>query len=299
MKTLVVLSVLFVALTQAVNCLYDRNGVTYDLSKLTGANEYRIKDTAVIASENRTLVFNVCANVVHPPRDAFGGNGCDVTDHIKKYDGTIETTSDPSPAYSVDSQDGCKRLALDVENRDNVEVSLYDRRDYAAGVVLTYQNGDFCCINSLCTITAPSSLVINWICTDSSFKMPSQAIISDNANTCASTLTIESTYACPTQCPVANDHLCNNHGSCGYDLSNANAHCYCNSGWYGESCNMIIEVDLMDINTWAILITILLSLIVIITVISVYLKLRKINVDPDAFENLETKFNELGQMTQF
>ncbi|KAK8809487.1 hypothetical protein WA158_000430 [Blastocystis sp. Blastoise] len=299
MRSYFVLFVAIIAVTQAIECTFSRSGVTYDLSKLTSKSDYRIKDTAVVSSENRTVVFNVCSNTVYVPRDAFGGKGCETTDHLKKPDGSIETTSDPSPAYSVDSQDGCKRLSMDISNPDNMDISLYDRRDFAAGVVLTYQNGDYCCVDSQCTNTALSSLVINWICTDNSFKMPSQAIISDNVNTCASTLVIESTYACPTECPIVNDHLCNNHGSCGYDLSNANAHCYCNSGWYGESCNMIIEVDLMDINTWAIIITILLSLIVIITVISVYLKLRKINVDPDAFENLETKFNELGQMTQF
>ena len=45
-----------------------------------------------------------------------------------------------------------------------------------------------------------------------------------------------------------------------------------------------------------IVLTIIITLVTICTIFFVWNKLRKINVNPDAFENLENKFNELGQM---
>ena len=54
--------------------------------------------------------------------------------------------------------------------------------------------------------------------------------------------------------------------------------------------------SLLSVNALVIMVTILLTLVVICTIFYVWNKLRKISVNPDAFENLESKVNELGQM---
>ena len=38
---------------------------------------------------------------------------------------------------------------------------------------------------------------------------------------------------------------------------------------------------------------------VTVSSICFYAKLRKINVNPDAFDSLDSKFNQLGQMTYY
>ena len=64
----------------------------------------------------------------------------------------------------------------------------------------------------------------------------------------------------------------------------------------GLNCMEFEYKSLLSANSLVIIATILLTLIVIITIFYVWNKLRKISVNPDAFENLESKFNELGQM---
>lgn len=91
--------------------------------------------------------------------------------------------------------------------------------------------------------------------------------------------------------------MCGPHGVCGYDSDLKNTRCFCTSDYSGEDCMTFQYKSLLSINTLVIAVTIVLTLITICTIFFVWNKLRKINVNPDAFENLENKFNELGQMT--
>lgn len=54
--------------------------------------------------------------------------------------------------------------------------------------------------------------------------------------------------------------------------------------------------SLLSVNTLVIILTVVVTLVVILTILYVWNKLRKISVNPDAFDSLENKFNELGQM---
>ena len=303
MKATVFSALIALALVQAVfaqsSCHYSADGVTYDLTALQNPTmDYRMVDTSTIGKYNRTYVFNLCGNTVRTPRDATGGEGCVSTDHIRHEDGTIEKTDKPAPAFVI-STEGCFRVGFDATDIDNYSLAPYDSTDLTAGVTVTYKNGDYCCVNGSCSRTAQSALELIFICADDSYRMPTSAAFLANERTCVTSVVLESSYACPTECPVKGGHLCNNHGSCGYDYSNKAAMCYCNDGWYGTDCGMIIEVNFFDINVWAIIITFILAVIVIVTVICFYAKLRKINVNPDAFDSLDSKFNQLGQMTYY
>ena len=50
-------------------------------------------------------------------------------------------------------------------------------------------------------------------------------------------MTMKSYYGCPIECPITSNGLCNSHGHCSYDKVNKKSYCYCNYGWYGNSCS--------------------------------------------------------------
>lgn len=98
------------------------------------------------------------------------------------------------------------------------------------------------------------------------------------------------------ECPISENNICGKHGVCGYDLHAKKARCYCGDNYKGTTCSEFEYKSLLSVNALVIFATVLLTLIVICTIFYVWNKLRKISVNPDAFENLESKFNELGQM---
>ena len=98
-------------------------------------------------------------------------------------------------------------------------------------------------------------------------------------------------------CPVVDNNVCGSHGVCGYDSNIKTTRCFCTMQYTGADCTVFQYKSLLSMNTLVIVLTIVLTLVTISTIFYVWNKLRKINVNPDAaFENLENKFNELGQM---
>ena len=91
-------------------------------------------------------------------------------------------------------------------------------------------------------------------------------------------------------------NVCGSQGVCGYDSSIKTTRCFCTSQYSGTDCTTFQYKSLLSVNTLVMLLTIVIALVTICTIFFVWNKLRKINVNPDAFENLENKFNELGQM---
>lgn len=231
-----------------------------------------------------------------------GGSKCEETQHSVKG-GKVETTKEPSPVFLLSKygeQDStCSRLALDYTKEENSQMGLYDVTDPAMGVVIQYKNGDFCCpYGSSCSDGEyrQKTISISLRCADGVSRIPSLTSVGTTNNGCDSMVFFRTIHACPTECPRVNNNVCGGHGVCGFDEEQMVARCYCGSNYSGTNCETFHYKSLLNVNTLIIVLTVLVTIIVIWTILYVWNKLRKISVNPDAFDSLESKFNELGQM---
>jgi hypothetical protein len=99
-------------------------------------------------------------------------------------------------------------------------LTLLNHDDPTAGVKLTY-TGDACHNGK------PRQFTIDLNCADKLSPVPLHAY---ESGPCQYTISMPSVYGCPTECPVANRHLCGGNGHCAYDEDKAGARCFCNQG---------------------------------------------------------------------
>lgn len=249
-----------------------------------------------------SIVYNFCRNTVSTPLDYEGGNKCEKTQH-KVSGGTAVETEEPSPVFllsKVGTQEStCTRLGLDYTVSSNSEMGLYDTTDPAMGVVIKYKEGDFCCPYESCSTDSEyrqKTITISLRCADAVATVPTFTYVGTTNNNCDYTVFFRSIHACPTECPRVNNNICGSHGVCGYDEATDTARCYCSSRYSGVDCMTFKYKSLLSVNTLVIVLTVIVTVVVILTILYVWNKLRKISVNPDAFDSLENKFNELGQM---
>lgn len=231
-----------------------------------------------------------------------GGDKCEETQHSVSG-GKVTTTKEPAPAFLLHKymkQDStCTRLGLDYAKDENSKMGLYDVTDPAMGVVIKYQNGDFCCpYGSSCSDGEyrQKSLSITLRCADGVVRLPETTSVGTTNNGCDYMVFFRTVHACPTECPRVNNNICGSHGVCGFDEEQNVARCYCGSRYSGANCETFHYKSLLSVNTLIIVLTVVITIVVIWTILYVWNKLRKLNVNPDAFDSLESKFNELGQM---
>jgi hypothetical protein len=109
--------------------------------------------------------------------------------------------------------------------------SLLDDKDPGAGVQLKYTGGQHC------SSGARRALAIKFKCAKSGLENIEQQVI-DESKHCQYDITIESEYACPTECGFGSaTSMCANHGICRYDTDAKRARCFCNRGWRGAGCD--------------------------------------------------------------
>jgi len=66
----------------------------------------------------------------------------------------------------------------------------------------------------------------------------------DEAAHCTYAITVESEYACPTECGFGSSGaICGDHGICRYDTDAKRARCFCNSGHKGAGCDQVDTDD--------------------------------------------------------
>ena len=61
---------------------------------------------------------------------------------------------------------------------------------------------------------------------------------------CSYTLSVQSLYGCPQECPATDGSLCSEHGLCSFDHSNNKSHCYCYDTHGGNDCSIAIDSNL-------------------------------------------------------
>jgi len=277
-----------VSLTSA-SCIYDtRHGATYDLSTLQLAvsgssnNSYSINDKDPATAYY--FQFNICSNI--EDSDAIRQGKC--------------AGKDPAPAYQLSNNPGddmCYRLGGDYMNVDhNVAWSVHNPDDPAGGVVLQYLNGDTC----LSTGTG-RRVDLHFICRDDrerATNIPDEEYITE-PNKCEYSMEIMTGHGCPQECPRVDGLVCGGTGVCGYDTGLETARCFCDIGYEGSNCQSHSSSSSGGVNgeTIALVFVCLLLALVIALLAYMWNKLRRLQLDPDAYSQLGNKFNELGQVS--
>jgi len=182
---------------------------------------YTFRDELTVGNRNYSYALNVCGRAQRPS--------------------TLCQNEDPlATAYQFDSTNNggeCFRLGSTFDD-DNAEWSLIDPLAPTKGVKLKYKGGTHCGPPN----NKDRSITITFPCynrdtaADSSFFLDSRVREKD----CDYFINFHPTpSACPLGCTKSSgDTVCGNNGFCGYDSDRDRFACFCDNGWYGESCEM-------------------------------------------------------------
>jgi hypothetical protein len=92
---------------------------------------------------------------------------------------------------------------------------------------------------------------------------------------------------CPLQCRTGST-LCNGNGACGYNTDAKRSQCFCYTGFTGSSCASGAPKPPGLSAEAIILIVVLIALAAVVgLVVFMFLKLRKLTVDPGAYDQLQ------------
>ena len=245
------------------SCEWSSRNATYDLHPLTltsgGQSKYYLVrdeqiDTQDNLNKNFTYAFNICEKVLQYPsttcRDDTDGYCPD--DCINSTHGTCATDckvsiTEKGFAYQMrtdsDGSEHCNHLAS--ADSSDYEFSLLDEDDPAAGIVLTYYNGDFCGGD---TLGINREFSIRFQCENDQFNVPDNERVQEY-ETCRYNMTIPSIYGCPSECGIYSHALCGSQGLCGYDWSNNNARCFCYHEYSGNDCSEVMY-QYLNVQMW-------------------------------------------------
>jgi hypothetical protein len=172
--------------------------------------------------------------------------------------------------------------------------SLYDETRPARGVSLTYLGGS----SSFCGGGRSRSFTVSLQCSPMPLGVLSTTATVFERNTCDYQMELKSIAGCPTQC-INNGLLCANNGVCGYDTDAKRSKCFCYSGFTGADCSASAGSASAGLSGEAIILIVVCVVLsmVIGLVVFMFLKLRKLQVDPAAYDQLQGRFNELGMLS--
>ena len=177
----------------------------------------------------------------------------------------------------------------------NWNFALFDPMYPSRGVVLTYNGGE----STFCPANAPRSFNLEIVCAPFVAKAPSDYldVTCREANTCAYTVQLPNIAGCPTQCRAPSDGVvCTGHGVCGYNADAGRSQCYCFDGYAGALCAAAAPAPRMALETILLIVVCVILAAVLGTVAFMVVKLRRLNVNPARYGELQGKYNELGQM---
>lgn len=291
----IVVTVLVATLTvcNADSCTWESPaGVTFDLSPLHTDSWYAVmsKYAGTDPSKNYTYYFNVCGNTGDIPGSGPNkdGDACLVT---SAHGGELQG---PAPAFRVSNlYDECSRLG---DGNSAPTWSLMEPEDPSYGVVLTYTGGNLCKPDWSQPAVA-SSLRLMLACDTEAVSFPQEAALNVVQN-CDYELHLRTAYGCPVECPIVNGHLCNQHGICGYDAQSSRVACYCNVGWTGADCSERASSGGVSAVVVVLIIVVILLAAVVAAVVYMYLKLRRLVIDPDSYKDLSGKFNTIDTLVR-
>ena len=163
------------------------------------------------------------------------------------------------------------------------------------GVVLTYGGGE----STFCPANAPRTFSVEVICAPFVPKSRYDYNLSTcrESNTCSYTVQLSHIAGCPTQCRAPADGVvCSGHGVCGYNADASRSQCYCFDGFTGSLCAATAPAPRMSLETILLIVVCVILAAVLGVVAFMCVKLRRLNVNPARYGELQGKYNELGQM---
>jgi hypothetical protein len=201
----------------------------YDLSLLMSEHvDYFANDTYYDLGRPFQYFFNVCSNT---REDAlpFPGGDRSLCQHGTEHES--EAAAYQIVGATANNPDGeCFRLG----DASDMEWKLLEEGQLT-GVQLKYRGGDQCGAGP-----ATRSFAINFVCVEeaTSVRPPVSKVEEGyDDSKCEYEVTVETIYACPTQCVSQNTRTsCAKHGICGIDIDADAARCFCNQAWTGEYC---------------------------------------------------------------
>jgi len=246
-----------------MKCTFDTSGafeapfaatsVHYDLTKLQQLSQVKpavVKDRMQVAQLDYVYTFAVCSTT-KPPANCLAADG---TSRVDPYWAPAWQTNGTENAITVpDVEDRlCRYLGGNGEGQLSTvsKFSVLDPKNpNDLGVRLTYSYGQHGSgayknqrreldLNFKCSHACSGSqtCVENW-------SDPSQNVM-DESHHLKYEITIESEYACPTECGFGGSHsICGGHGVCGFDTDLKQARCFCNEGYSGSGCDAASEEE--------------------------------------------------------
>lgn len=217
-------------------CRWETRNATFDLCRLQltsdgyeTENYYEVFDNSSSQLYNFTYIFNVCNDVESKPPDESCYNDTlrqkqslplgycpesEVNDTNEECL-SIEEPGDMVAAYQIKrgtAANGdineCYRLHDGVED---AVFSYLDPTDPSTGVKITYIHGDWCE-----AAQRNREFTLEFECSEILENVPDkreEVIFEDE--TCRYTLPIQSSFGCPSECPISSNYkLCDGHGVC-------------------------------------------------------------------------------------
>jgi len=273
-------------------CTWDSGkGASYDLSKLqelTSTDPATFHDRMQVAQKDYLYTFSICGNVA-APKNCQNADGTSIVDPYWApawQTNATQTSCFTDPLNPNKGKCHCFYLGNN-DFKEYAKWSLLDTENPGAGVSLTYTHGQHCSngqrramkLNFKCSMTAQ-------------IEKFEQNVIDESAH-CEYAITIESEYACPTQCGFGGGQkMCNAHGVCGFDSDAKTARCFCNEGYSGSGCDKTPEKG--DLSGYGAI----LGLLIFITIALVglgagiaylfrYLRERTVPMEGDAYARLD------------
>lgn len=129
------------------------------------------------------------------------------------------------------------------------------------------------------------------------------ANVFETDGSCKYRMILPSIAGCPQQCitNLGNNgqpaQICNGRGICGYDSDNKYTKCFCYSGYKGNGCTEAVVAPAgLSVESGLLIAAFIVLAGVIGMTVFMFTKLRKLQIDPAAYSELEGRFNELGMV---
>lgn len=272
-------------------------GVNYDLSPIVRPGYDGLYVVTDVRDTSTKYYFDVCDDA--PPPATFNST---CTSPASSGTGPRPNNANPATAWQIQpNSPSCYRLGQAATSGWNF--TFFDPEYPARGIVLTYTGGEstFCPYIKTPTGYRPQqrSMSLEVVCAPlaGTFALSDQSVSVREENTCDYRVQIPSLAGCPTDC-LTGTTVCNNNGACGFNKDSNRAQCYCYTGYGGAMCSDSGSGGSGGMSAEGVmLIIVCIALVGVLALVGfMFVKLRRLQVDPAAYQQLDNRFNELGQM---
>lgn len=165
-------------------------------------------------------------------------------------------------------------------------VAIVDENRPAEGVRLSYTDGS----SEGCKDGKKRSFSLDLLCSlvlpEETFEMEDASVYEESA--CSYRMKIKSLAGCSSRCVTSPTTICSGNGVCGWNNHALEAQCYCYDGFEGSTCAHKTKPPKKLTSEGALLALVCVCLALVLgLVVYMFVKLRKLQVDPTAYSQLE------------